>query len=274
MTALLSATVEIEALSESPSRRQERDRSQRPWTSAEWVAYYRSNAEALLPLPWERGAELTAAECRAVAASIQDFQLGESSEGANLMRAADAYARRSGDHRYSEAMTLFIREEQRHAGVLGCFLDAAGIPRLERSRLDSVFRWMRRLAGLELFLCVLMTAELIGKVYYRALYHATGSPLLRRLCAQLLRDEIQHLRFHAERLASMRRRRRPLAMALTRLGHRLFLAGTCLAVWPKHRNALRAGGYTFGRFRRDCGRAMQLALTAMEPSNYDFARTH
>src|SRR5215468_10339104 len=87
-----------------------------------WRDYYQANARLLLALPWERGAELTAAERDAVAASLQDFQLGESSEGRNLLRRAEQYAERADDPEYVEAMQLFVREEQRHARVLGRFL--------------------------------------------------------------------------------------------------------------------------------------------------------
>src|SRR5260370_15653053 len=118
-----------------------------PWTSGQWCYYYHRNAERLLRLPWLRGAELTETERAAVAASIQDFQLGESSEGRNLLRRAEQYAERADDPEYVEAMQLFVREEQRHARVLARFLHLAGIEPLKRSRLDTAFRLLRRLAG-------------------------------------------------------------------------------------------------------------------------------
>src|SRR4051795_7769788 len=93
-----------------------------PWTSGQWCYYYHRNAERRLPLPWRRGAGLTASEREAVAASIQDFQLGESSEGRNLLRRAADYADRTDDPEYLEAMRLFVGEEQRHARTLGRFL--------------------------------------------------------------------------------------------------------------------------------------------------------
>src|SRR5262249_12730707 len=129
------------------------------WSSARWCAYYRANAKGLLDIPWEEGVRLTDAERATVGKSLQDFQLGESSDGHNLMRAAREYAEQSGDEAYPEAVRLFIGEEQRHAGDLGRYLTKAGIPLLTRSWTDAVFRWLRRLAGLELFITVLVTAE-------------------------------------------------------------------------------------------------------------------
>jgi hypothetical protein len=202
-----------------------------PWTSGQWAAYYHRNADRLLPLPWRRGAELTEAEREAVAASLQDFQLGESSEGRHLLRRAERYAERTDDPEYLEAMHLFVREEQRHARTLGRFLHLAGIEPLRRSRLDTVFRLLRRLAGLALSITVLLIAETIGKVYYRALRRATGSVLLRRICDQLLRDEVRHMRFHAERLAIVRRGRARWRVWLAHTGHRLLFAGACLLLY-------------------------------------------
>src|SRR2546426_2326227 len=155
-----------------------------PWSSHQWCAYFRANREALLKLPWERGAELTESERETIACSLQDFQLGESSEGHHLLERARRYAARTGDQAYAEAIELFIREEQRHAGDLGRFLQLAGIPLATGTWLDSLFRRLRRLAGLGLCLCVLLTAETIGMVYYLALRRSTGAALLRRVCGE------------------------------------------------------------------------------------------
>ena len=117
-----------------------------PWSSKGWIAYYRTNAKNLMALPWKRGAELTAEERHAIASSLQDFQLGESSEGRHLVERARIYSANH-DPDYLEGMQSFIREEQQHARDLGTFLKLADIPLLERTRLDSIFRWLRRLAA-------------------------------------------------------------------------------------------------------------------------------
>ncbi len=236
-----------------------------PWSSGQWCCYYATNAERLLPLPWRRGAELTDAERDAVAASMQDFQLGESSEGRNLLRRAADHAERADDPEYLEAMRLFVREEQRHARDLGRFLRLAGVPLLGHSRLDSAFRLLRRLAGLETAIGVLLTAETVGKVYYLALRRATGSVLLRRLCEQLLRDEVRHMRFHAERLALLRRGRARWRVWLAHARHRVLFGGSCLLVWAKHRRALRAGGFGLRSFWRACWGEMGRVLKWMDP---------
>jgi hypothetical protein len=99
----------------------DRNTKQVPWSSAQWVAYYQHNAAHLLSLPWECGHGLAPAEREALAASLQDFQLGESSEGRFLQDRAEAHAHATNDPVYAAAVACFIREEQRHAAVLGQF---------------------------------------------------------------------------------------------------------------------------------------------------------
>ncbi|HEX3315865.1 MAG TPA: ferritin-like domain-containing protein [Gemmataceae bacterium] len=216
--------------------------------SHEWCAYFELNKTRLLDIPWHRGAGLTPDDMTAVIPSLQEFQLGESSEGTNLRRLAEAEAIARNDPLYAVAMRLFIAEEHRHADAMGKFLDLAGVPRLKATSGDFVFRRLRRALGLETMIVVLLTAEIIAKVYYRALYFASESPVLRRICAQLLRDELKHVDFHTERLRLMRRGRAPWRRRLVDLATRTLFGGTCFVVWLRHRRPLRRGGYGLRRF--------------------------
>jgi len=243
-----------------------------PWSARRWCDYFRANARALMALPWHLGAGLSASDRDALAGSLQDFQLGESSEGRNLLARAAEYAQTHAEPEYVQAMWLFIREEQRHAHDLGRFLLLADIPLLERTRLDSIFRFLRRMAGLELCIAVLVTAEVIGTVYYRSVRRATGSILLRRLCEQLLRDEAKHVRFHAERLAILRRGRSRWRTWLGSTGHRVLYVGATLAVWLKHRCALRAGGLGFAAFHEACAKERQKLFSRITPGSYSWER--
>ena len=113
----------------------------------DWIEYFLQNRSRLLPIPWELGAELAEEERAAIASSIQAFQLGESSEGRNLMRYARAWAARSGDTDYVEAIGMLIAEEQRHARELGRFMELNRIPCTRRRWTDSVFRRLRNFIG-------------------------------------------------------------------------------------------------------------------------------
>ena len=190
-----------------------------------WRDYFLQNGATLLEIPWDLGVRFTSDQRRAVAESIAEFQLGESSEGKHLIRQAHDYARRSGDQAYPHTLGLFIAEEHRHARDLGRVLDLAGIPRASTSWPDTVFRWLRHRAGLELSIAVLVTAEIIAKVYYAALREATTSPVLRRLCDQICADELAHVEFQTERLAWLRRRRHRATIRAIRRGAPVLLRG-------------------------------------------------
>jgi len=238
------------------------------WTSEEWREYFHRNAANLLPIPWQAGVTLTEGERRAIAASVQEFQLGESSEGKHFQGLARQYGERTGDMEYVYALRLFIAEENRHARDLGRVMDLAGIERIGHTWPDAVFRWLRHRAGLELSIAVLVTAEIIAKVYYAALRRATRSEVLRRLCDQILRDEDFHVRFQCERLAILRARRSRFTVWAKGAVQRWFFAGTCRVVWWKHRHALRAGGFSYRSFRRAARREMLAAVRLMDPANY------
>jgi hypothetical protein len=238
------------------------------WTSQQWRQYFHQNAASLLSIPWEEGVTLTDAERTAIASSVQEFQLGESSEGKHFQGLAREYARRTGDDEYVFALRLFIAEENRHARDLGRVLDLAGLLRISHTWPDAVFRWLRHRAGLELSIAVLVTAEIIAKVYYAALREATGSAVIRRLCDQILYDEVRHVRFQCERLAILRSRRTRPGVWLRGSLQRWFFAGTCGVVWWKHRHALRAGGLGLRDFRRAARVEMAEAVALMDPKNY------
>lgn len=236
--------------------------------SAAWVQYFRFNARSLARIPWELGVFVTDETRAAVAASIQEFQLGESSEARHLIDRGKRHAAEVGDADYVEALGLFIAEEHRHARELGQVLDLAGIGRVAHSWPDTVFRFMRRLAGLELSIVVLVTAEIIARVYYAALREATGASVLRRLCDQILGDEVRHVHFQTERIAVLRRGRSRVLSGVCQGLHRILMVGTCLVVWHKHGRCMRAGGYGFGRFWREIWVEMADALVRCDPANY------
>lgn len=237
-------------------------------TSEEWCDYFQTNATSLRPIPWDLGVTFTDTEKRVIAASLQTFQLGETGEGKHIRRCADRYALQSGDTHYPLALRRFIDEEHRHAAELGKILDAAGIPRLKRHWSDSVFRRLRHFGGLELAISVLLTAELIAKIYYAALRDATCSPVLRALCEQILQDEVAHVRFQTERLALLRRGRPRFLIRCAQFLQGLLFTSTCAAFWITHRPVMRAGGFPFPRFLRRARHEFLSALHTMNPATY------
>ena len=145
-------------------------------------------------------------------------------------------------------MRLFILEEQTHARVLGKFMEGEGIPRIRAHWVDNIFRWLRKLTNLENTITVLVTAEIIAKIYYRALKESTRSVLLKHLCDQILKDEDQHISFQCYTLNIFYQQKGKSRRFLSRFLHSILMAGTILIVWIHHRRVLKTGGYDFIRF--------------------------
>ena len=125
-------------------------------------------------IPWYLGADLRDDERTLIGRSIAIFQLGESGEGRHLFRFVRAWAQRSGDDFYCEAARLHIAEEGRHSAVLRRFMNLNDIAALQAGSSNAIFKALRNALGsLEISITVLVSAELIAKVYYPALREAT-----------------------------------------------------------------------------------------------------
>jgi hypothetical protein len=232
-----------------------------------WLNHFEYHARRRTMLPEGKPYALTAAERRLIAKSIATFQLGEQSEGVSLMRAAQAYENEQDAAPVARIVELLIAEEHQHAALLGNFMDQHGIPRRQKDWTDWTFRRIRKLAGLELYLSVLITAELIGKVYYRALERSTECRQLRALCHSMVADELAHVGFESDLLRTMRNRRSPLVRPLVSATHRVFLASAAVAVWITHRSLLRHAGYRLRSFLRTCNAQYSFYLGTWVPAH-------
>jgi len=217
-----------------------------------WLNHFEHHAAHPRCVPQGLPDALSEHERRLIAGSIATFQLGEQSEGGTLMRAARRFAAAHELPALERIMELFIREEQRHAQLLGAFMSDHGLPAKRSDWTDRVFRCVRRLAGLELYLHVFICAELIGIVYYRALAAATGCLRLRVLCRTLVADELAHVGFESQLLLGLRARQGLLMRTAARLAHRMLLVAAAGVVWLTHRAVLRQGGHDARSFLRAC----------------------
>src|SRR5258708_9459101 len=169
-----------------------------------WLNHFEHHARHRRRIPRTLSDVLKADERRLIASSIATFQLGERSEGRTLLRAAERFARQKQVPHMVRIFELLIREEQRHASLLRAFMQDHRIPLKKADWTDRVFRRIRRLAGLQLYVSVLTCAELIGKVYYRALESATDCKRLRALCQGIVSDELPHIGFETQVLFTLR----------------------------------------------------------------------
>jgi hypothetical protein len=213
----------------------------------QWKQYFQQNKSHFTHIDIDRPDVLTEKEKKLISSSLQQFQRGEHSEGKHLF----AFAEKFGDADYLECIRLFIPEEQRHAMVLSAYMRKNGIPLLRGHWVDNVFRKLRKLAGIENTVRVLLVAEIIAKVYYRALCRATSSALLQDICIQILQDEDQHIRFQCDALRFFQQRKTLAGKLLVSIWQLALMTGTILIVWWYHRKVLYKGGYSFSGFMKE-----------------------
>jgi hypothetical protein len=242
--------------------------------SHEWVEHFLVTERTERRFAWDKGAQVTAEELAEIRDSLRAWQLGETSDGAHLMAAARLYAAQVRDPQFIEAVRMFIREEQRHGENLGRFLDLAGVPRAKKDWGDSLFRAARyALRSMEAWVTPVVMVETHALIYYNAIRLATKSPLLRDICAQILADEVPHIRFQCQRIAILHRQRFPWMRRMILALHRPAFAGMTLTIWAAHRRALLAGGYDLKKYWQASWRKMDAAWKMMPPEIYDWEHT-
>ena len=179
--------------------------AQNEWTTAStrWVDHFRANVYRDWQIPWTCATRFSAKMRSRVAASIAEFQRGESSEALHYLAKSEIFARHTGDPEFHAASILFVREENGHAGLLLRFMRLVGIPPRKKVFSDGVFRRLRAVSDLGWSSRVLIIAELIAQEYYPCLQAATDHPVLRRICDKIICDEDAHIRFQVERIARL-----------------------------------------------------------------------
>jgi hypothetical protein len=204
-------------------------------TEREWQEDFRDNAASRIAIDWSKGVHVDLKFKAHLVASLQRFQVGESGEGNHIKSCALA----TGDEGYSEAIHLFIAEENYHAQMLANVLQALGASLLKGHWSDFAFILIRRIAGLEQELMILMVAELIARRYYLAVHDATSDENIRLMCRQILRDEESHVAFHCDTLGRSFASYSKLRRALLRWGWKRFYRMVCRIVGWDHREVLR-----------------------------------
>jgi hypothetical protein len=98
----------------------------------------------------------------------------------------------------------------------------------------------------------MVTAEIIGIVYYRALEVVTDCRRLQILCRTLAADELAHVAFESQLLLALKSSKPGLSRLLWGAWEHGLLTGAALAVWATHRRVLKSAGYGPLLFLRDC----------------------
>lgn len=217
-------------------------------TSNQWIAHFKENAKQQR-VNWSLAASISGQEADTILPSLQAWQLGETSDGRHLLKAAAGYARQVNDPDYIEAVSLFIKEEQKHGGNLGAYLDRIGKPRIQADWGDTLFRKIRYFnTNMEIWTLAVIAVESTAQIFYQSLKDATRCTLLKQICTDILIDEAYHIDFQTERLAIIFKSNTMWGKAIRRRLYYLFFFATAWTVWMAHKKLFKAGGNDFSRY--------------------------
>lgn len=211
----------------------------------EWLEFFRENDKHRLQIDFSQEVKLSDETKALILPSISAFQIGEHSDGLHLVKAAEVFASLFDEPAYPNVMKLFIKEENFHSSYLGEFMRFHNLPLRKSNFLDRTFRRIRRRGNILSEVITLITAEIIALSYYSALSDATESPALKRICAQMLHDELPHVIFQSYTIGHFKESR------WLNFKRRFLMRATTRAVWTAYGNVFRASGWTYDRFRQE-----------------------
>ena len=219
-------------------------------TSYYWRAHFEVN-QTRQRIDWSVKPSISEEEKKKILYSLKAWQLGETSDGHNLLAAATKYSFVVGDPGYREAIRLFIKEEQKHGANLGNYIDRIGESRLKKDWGDSLFRKVRHLnSSMELWTITVIIVEAAAQVFYKSLHDATGCRLLKSICMDILVDEAHHIKFQNERMYVIFQRKCFYNKAISLLFYSVLFFITIHAVWFGHKKAFKAGGISMNSFMK------------------------
>lgn len=205
---------------------------------AHWIAHFRANG-ANRPEPhWEAPATLGEVQRRALALSLAEYQLGDGGGPCRLI-ARDAESYRAQADEIRTVVDLWFDEEREHSRLLGGAVRRLGGEFVTSTFAFRAFNGCRRACGVQFEMLVLLIVEIVSTVYYRVIRRHCGDAPIMEMCRLILRDEVGHIRFHRDRLAS----RHPRGVGRIWVWHFYALGLACAAfLWMGHGRWLRAIG--------------------------------
>jgi len=219
-------------------------------SSLQWVEYFKENAK-MQRVDWSIRPNISQEEKNNIIASVQAWQLGETSDGSHLLKAAGKYAKRIGDVDYLDAVKLFIKEEQKHGNNLGLYLDLINVPRKKKDWGDSLFRKVRYYnSSMEIWTIAVIIVESLAQLFYKSVKDSSNCILLKDICTDILKDEAPHIRFQAERLEIIFKNKSELGKFIAKPFYYACFYIIIITVWLGHSRAFKVGGNDFTTYIR------------------------
>jgi diacylglycerol kinase len=242
--------------------------------SQKWLHYFRQNLQQQR-INWNTTPTITPKESQPILPSLQAWQLGETSEGSQLVAASIRYAKKINDPYYTDAIRLFIKEEQKHGHNLGKYLDLINEERIQQNWGDSLFRSIRHLNNsMQWWTLTVITVECTAQIFYQCIKDASHCPLLKQICTDILIDEAPHIRFQQERLQQIYANKNSFNQWWSKQFYRVFYWCTTAVVWQAHQRAFKAGGVDRSMYLRKMAYKYQKTIGRLGQANPSFSDTY
>ncbi|TGK37658.1 sugar transferase [Leptospira andrefontaineae] len=216
------------------TRLQKRDRG---YFWGNWAKHFRKNADRPYPIVQEQVIGFIPQKRLPVAKSLAIFQLGEAGEG-RIAKDIDHIHIYGVDPNYREALKLFVKEEGRHARILGDCVRALRGELIESNWTEKLFHFGRRLLGTRLKLMVLLVAEVIGICFYKKIAEKIPFGSVKNALLHIAEDEEKHLIFHCTFFKI--RLKNPSTRFLFKIIWRFLSFVACVSVLMDHRKTFKA----------------------------------
>ncbi|MGJ4745306.1 sugar transferase [Leptospira sp. SA-E8] len=216
------------------SRLQKRDRG---YFWGNWAKHFRKNADRPYPIVQEQVIGFIPQKRLPVAKSLAIFQLGEAGEG-RIAKDIDHINIYGVDPNYREALKLFVKEEGRHARILGDCVRALRGELIQSNWTEKLFHFGRRLLGTRLKLMVLLVAEVIGICFYKKIAEKIPFGSVKNALLHIAEDEEKHLIFHCTFFKI--RLKNPITKFLFKIMWRFLSFAACVSVLMDHRKTFKA----------------------------------
>lgn len=218
------------------------------WTKLDydgWLNFFKENDKDRLVINSALLGTLSKEQKALIKPSITAFHQGEHSEGKHLKKCAENFAKQYSETLYTEVIDWFIKEENYHSSYLGTFMKGEGIPPRKKNFLDKTFTKIRQKGSIKSEVITLVTAEIIALTYYDLLALATNSTELKKICGQMLHDELPHIVFQSYTISHFEQTK------LLKLKRRIIMEVTTIAVYICFYRFFKATRCKLSDFRRE-----------------------
>lgn len=210
-----------------------------------WLNFFQENDKTRLIINSDLLGTLSKEEKDLIKPSITAFHQGENSEGRHLRNCAQTFKTEYKESIYPEVIDWFIKEENYHSSYLAIFMKGEGISPRKKNILDKIFTKIRQKGGLESEVITLVTAEIIALTYYDLLGRATDSLELKRICAQMLHDELPHIVFQSYTISHFKQTR------LLNLKRKMIMELATITVYIWFYKFFKTTACKFSEFRKE-----------------------